>query len=41
MMITKNGKGMGCESAGRNMEDTGKHFAGNFVHIRDHQQEAL
>ena len=40
-VIAENGKRMSCECACRNMENAGKHFAGDFVHVGDHQKKTL
>ena len=36
-MVAKNGKGMRCHGAGRDMEDRAGQFAGDLEHIGDHQ----
>ncbi len=41
LMVSEDGEGMGRKRAGRNMEDGRKHFAGNLVHVRNHEKEAL
>ena len=41
LMVPENTESMGSECTRRHMEHTGKEFAGNLVHIRNHQQETL
>ena len=41
LMVAVDGKCVGCKRAGADMEDTGKKFAGDLVHIRKHQHQAL
>ena len=40
-MVSEYGESMCGEGTGRNMEDGRKHFAGDLVHVRNHEQEAL
>jgi len=41
LMVAKNGQGMGGQCASRNMKNAGKKFAGDFVHVGDHEQQTL
>ncbi len=41
LMVAKDGQSMRGQSAGRNMEDAGQKFAGNLVHVGDHEQQTL
>ena len=40
-LVTEDTEGIGAQGAGCHVEDTRQQFAGNLVHIRDHQQQAL
>ena len=40
-VIAKDGQRVRGQRAGGNMEDAGKQFAGDLVHVGDHQQQAL
>ena len=40
-VVTENGQCMGAKGAGRHMEHTWQHLAGDLIHIRDHQQQPL
>ena len=40
-VVTENGDGVGADGTGSHMHDAGKHGAGDTVHRRDHQHEAL
>ena len=40
-VVAENGQGVGGQGAGRHMKNAGKKFAGDFVHVGDHQQQAL
>ena len=41
LMVTEDGQGVGSQGTGRNMEDAGQQFAGDLVHVGDHEQQAL
>ncbi|KAF5044330.1 hypothetical protein DSECCO2_492900 [anaerobic digester metagenome] len=41
LVVAEDGQGMGCHGARADMEDARKQFAGNLVHVGDHEQEAL
>ncbi len=41
LMVTENREGVRCESTGRYMEYRRKKFAGDFVHVGDHQEQTL
>ena len=41
LMVTKDGQSVGGQGAGRNMKNAGQKFAGDFVHVGDHEQQAL
>ena len=41
LMVAEDGQGVACDCTGGNMEDTGKKFAGDLVHVRDHQKKTL
>ena len=41
LVVAENGKGMACQSTGCNVEYAGQKFAGNFIHIRNHQKKTL
>ena len=41
LMVTKDGQRVGGQGAGRNMKNAGQKFAGDFVHVGDHEQQAL
>ena len=41
LVVAENAEGVGCDCTCRNVENTGKLFAGNFVHVGNHQQEPL
>ena len=40
-MIAENGEGVGGQGAGGDMHAEGQQFAGDFVHVGDHQEQAL
>ncbi len=40
-MVAKNREGLRCEGTGCHVKDRGQHFAGDLVHIRQHQHQAL
>ena len=40
-MVTEDAEGVGCEGTGGYMKDTGEKFAGDLVHVRNHQQKTL
>ncbi|MPM40206.1 hypothetical protein SDC9_86846 [bioreactor metagenome] len=40
-MIAENGQAMDRDGAGGHMEHAGQEFSGDFIHRRDHQQQAL
>ena len=41
LVVAEDAQCMVSQCTGSNMEYTREHFAGNFVHVRDHEQEAL
>ncbi len=41
LVVAEDGEGLGGQGAGGNMEDAGQELAGNLVHVRDHEQQAL
>ena len=41
LVVAVNGQGMGRDGACSNMEDRAGQFAGDLVHVGDHQQQAL
>ncbi len=41
LMISENAQGVGGQRACRNMENRGEQFARDFVHVGDHEQQAL
>ena len=41
LMVSEDRKGVGCEGTGGNMEDCGKHFTRDLVHVRYHKEESL
>ena len=41
LMVSEDGEGVACEGAGAHVEYGGQHFAGNFVHVGNHEQKAL
>ena len=41
LMVAEDGQGMRGQGAGRHMEDAGQQFAGDLVHVGNHEQEAL
>ena len=40
-MVAENGQRMRSQRTGADMEDAGQEFAGDLIHVGDHQQEAL
>ena len=40
-VVAEDGEGLGGEGAGAHVEHAGQQFAGDLVHIRDHQQQTL
>ena len=41
LVVTEDGKGVAGQGAGAHVEHGGQHFAGNLVHVRNHEQQAL
>ena len=41
LMVSEDGEGMGGKGPGGYMEDGGKHFTCNLVHVRNHEKETL
>ena len=41
LVVTEDGQRVGSQGTGRNMEDAGKQFTGDLVHVGDHEQQAL
>ena len=41
LVVAEDGQGVGRECAGRHVEDAGQQFAGDLVHVRDHQEQTL
>ena len=41
LVIAEDGQGLGGDRARGDIEDRAGQFAGNLVHVRDHQQQAL
>ena len=40
-MISEDGQGVGRESSRRYVDDAGEKLAGDLIHIRDHEEQAL
>ena len=41
LMVAKDRECLGCQGARRYVEHAGQHLAGNFIHIRNHEQQTL
>ena len=41
LVVTKDGQGASCQSTCRNVENCGQQFASHFIHVRNHQKQAL
>ena len=41
LVVTEDGQRVRSQGTGRNMEDAGKQFTGDLVHVGDHEQQAL